>query len=116
MRTINKQTLDIEMVLGDNGTFSITPTSKDKSVLIENDYIEFIATKQDTGRQLFSKTITTFDNGVAEIPILPADTENAEAGTYIYTLKLKNTSDETRVYTLLPNTKAFAYLTLKGVN
>ena len=116
MRTINKQTMDIEMVLGDNGTFTITPKANEISILIDGDYIEFIATKQDSGRQLFSKTLNNFDDGVVEIPILPADTENAEAGTYIYALKLKNTNDSTRVYTLFPNTKAYAYLTLKGVS
>ena len=116
MRKINRLTMDIEMVLGDTGTFSIAPKIDGESVFIDGDKIEFRVRDLKTGRIVISKDVTTFEDGVAVIPILPSDTIGLDSENYVYTLKLTNTNDPNRVYTLLPNTKAEAMFTLKGAS
>lgn len=107
----NKQTLDAEMVLGDTGTFSIAPKINKQTFLSDGDEIWFTLKKRKENTIVLQKTITKFDNGVATIPIPPADTINMEPGNYIYDLKLIR--KDGNVDTLLPNNSPSANFTLK---
>ena len=118
MIKFNSPTLDAEMVLGDTGTFSITPKLDGNTYLSEGDKVYFTVKERrrkddsdKTEQELtkIEKTITSFDNGTVTIPINPSDTSNLEAGTYIYDIKVER-GDGT-VDTLTPNGQA--YFTLK---
>lgn len=126
MIKFNSVTLDAEMVLGDTGTFSITPKLDGNTYLTTGDTVYFTVkprkkvVDEATGNLVdaepirpLSKTITEFVNGTVTIPILPTDTVdtnvNLPAGTYIYDIKVVR-GDGT-VDTLTPNGQA--YFTLK---
>ncbi len=118
MIKFNNVTLDAEMVLGDTGTFSITPKLDGDTYLTDGDTLYFTVKERrskgssdKTEQELtkITKTITTFDNGTATIPIEPSDTSSLAAGTYIYDIKI--TRGDGTVDTLTPNGQA--YFTLK---
>jgi hypothetical protein len=116
MIKFNSVTLDAEMVLGDTGTFSITPKLDGNTYLTTGDKLYFTVREKklkpgETERiPKITKEITTFDNGTATIPIEPNDTlENMSAGTYVYDIVVVR-GDGT-VDTLTPNGQA--YFTLK---
>lgn len=113
MIKFNSVTLDAEMVLGDTGTFSITPKLDGNTYLADGDTVYFTV-RERKGEQntKIYKTITEFTNGTATIPIESEDTINMEAGTYIYDIVV-NRSDGT-VDTLTPNGQAYFALK-KGV-
>lgn len=118
MIKFNSQTLDAEMVLGDTGTFSITPKLDGETYLADGDKLYFTVKERrrkddsdKTEQELtkISKEVTEFDNGTATIPIESSDTSDLAAGTYIYDIKAER-GDGT-VDTLTPNGQA--YFTLK---
>lgn len=113
MIKFNSVTLDAEMVLGDTGTFSITPKLDGNTYLAEGDTVYFTV-RERKGEQntKITKTVTEFTNGTATIPIEPSDTEDMQPGTYIYDIVV-NRSDGT-VDTLTPNGQAYFALK-KGV-
>lgn len=118
MIKFNSVTLDAEMVLGDTGTFSITPKLDGNTYLTTGDKL-YLTVKErrrkddsdKTEQELtkISKEVTEFDNGTATIPIESSDTSDLAAGTYIYDIKAER-GDGT-VDTLTPNGQA--YFTLK---
>lgn len=110
MIKFNPITLDAEMVLGDTGTFSIAPKIGGQVFLSEGDHVWFTLRKKKDTPPLLQKDVSEFENGVATIPIAPSDTENMEAGNYIYDLKLIRSDGN--VDTLIPN-KESAYFVLK---
>lgn len=88
MIKLNPITLDAELVLGTTGTFSVAPKIDGDKILQDGDHVWFTLRKKIGGPILLQKDIHTFDNGIAEIPIPPSDTENMEPGSYIYDLRL----------------------------
>ena len=85
MIKFNNVTLDAEMVLGDTGTFSITPKLDGNTYLSDGDTLYFTVKERrskgssdKTEEELtkIAKTITTFDSGTATIPIEPSDTSS----------------------------------------
>ena len=122
MIKFNSVTLDAEMVLGDTGTFSITPKLDGETYLTTGDTVYFTVKERkkvldpDTGQEVpapalvpLSKTITEFVDGTVTIPIEPTDTTNLDNGTYIYDIKVVRGDGTTD--TLTPNGQA--YFTLK---
>ncbi|MBQ6628580.1 MAG: hypothetical protein IJI98_10955 [Methanosphaera sp.] len=122
MIKFNNQTLDAEMVLGDTGTFSLTPKLDGNTYLTTGDTVYFTVKPRKkvvdpaTGNLVpaepitpLSKSITEFENGTVTIPINSSDTSNLDAGTYIYDIQVVR-GDGT-VDTLTPNGQA--YFTLK---
>lgn len=122
MIKFNSVTLDAEMVLGDTGTFSLTPKLDGNTYLTEGDIVYFTVkerkkvTDPETGLPVdaqpiepLSKPVTEFVNGTVTIPIEASDTENMQPGTYIYDIQVVR-GDGT-VDTLTPNGQA--YFTLK---
>ena len=116
MIKFNSVTLDAEMVLGDTGTFSITPKLDGETYLTTGDTLYFTVREKklkpgETERTpVITKTITTFDNGTATVPIEPSDTTtNMTPGTYVYDLVVVRNDGTTD--TLTPNGQA--YFTLK---
>lgn len=118
MIKFNSVTLDAEMVLGDTGTFSITPRLDGDTYLTTGDTVYFTVKERrrkddsdKTEEQLtkIAKEITEFSSGTATIPIESSDTENMSAGTYIYDIKVER--NDGTVDTLTPNGQA--YFTLK---
>lgn len=122
MIKFNSTTLDAEMVLGDTGTFSITPKLDGETYLTSGDIVYFTVKPRKkvvdpaTGNLIdaepitpLSKPVTEFVNGTVTIPIQPSDTTSLDAGTYIYDIKVVR-GDGT-VDTLTPNGQA--YFTLK---
>lgn len=102
------------MVRGNTGTFTVRPKINGEYVLKDGDQlimtirkIKALANEQP----LLQKTITTFDNGKAEIILNPSDTENFEIGNYIYDLVMIR-SDGT-VDSLIPGGKDTAYFSVK---
>ena len=115
MIKFNSVTLDAEMVLGDTGTFSITPKLDGNTYLSDGDTVYFtvrVRKPQPGDVPKIQKTITTFEDGTATIPIEPSDMVNIEPGTYIYDIVV-NRSDGT-VDTLTPNGQAY-FAVKKGV-
>ena len=118
MIKFNSVTLDAEMVLGDTGTFSITPKLDGDTYLSDGDTVYFTVRERKTkpdgtepAKKIY-KVITSFTDGTATIPIEPSDTASLDAGTYIYDIVV-NRSDGT-VDTLTPNGQAYFALK-KGV-
>lgn len=122
MIKFNSVTLDAEMVLGDTGTFSLTPKLDGNTYLTTGDTVYFTVKERkkekdpNTGLPVdapaiepLSKSVEEFDNGTVTIPIEASDTENLQPGTYIYDIQVVR-GDGT-VDTLTPNGQA--YFTLK---
>lgn len=118
MIKFNSVTLDAEMVLGDTGTFSITPKLDGETYLTAGDKLYFTVKERrrkddsDKTEQELTKIdikVEEFDNGTATIPIESELTSGLAAGTYIYDIKVER-GDGT-VDTLTPNGQA--YFTLK---
>lgn len=110
MIKFNNVTLDAEMVLGDTGTFSITPKLDGETYLSDGDSVTFTVRKRkDTTQLIMQKSITSFEDGTCTIPIVPSDTSGKDAGTYIYDIVV--TRGDGTVDTLTPNGQA--YFTLK---
>lgn len=118
MIKFNSVTLDAEMVLGDTGTFSITPKLDGNTYLTTGDKLYFTVKERrrkddsdKTEQELtkITKEVTEFTDGTATIPIESSDTSDLAAGTYIYDIKVER-GDGT-VDTLTPNGQA--YFTLK---
>lgn len=118
MIKFNSVTLDAEMVLGDTGTFSITPKLNGETYLTTGDKLYFTVKERrrkddsdKTEQELtkITKEVTEFTDGTATIPIESSDTSSLSAGTYIYDIKVER-GDGT-VDTLTPNGQA--YFTLK---
>lgn len=120
MIKFNNVTLDAEMVLGDTGTFSLTPKLDGETYLSDGDIVYFTVKRRkkivdpNTGQPVdaepvLTQTITEFVDGTVTIPIEPSDTSSLEAGTYIYDIQVVR-GDGT-VDTLTPNGQA--YFTLK---
>ena len=109
----NKETLDAEMVLGDTGTFSFYLKNKktQSSFLDEGDEVWFTLKKIKDKSIIMKKQITELPDDKVTVEILPKETENMEAGNYIYDLKLIR--KDGNVDTLLPNGKPSAYFSLK---
>lgn len=125
MIKFNNVTLDAEMVLGDTGTFSITPKLDGNTYLSDGDTVYFTVKPRKkvvdptTGALVpaepltpLSKSVTEFVNGTVTIPIEPTDTSSLDAGTYIYDIQVVR-GDGT-VDTLTPNGQAYFALK-KGV-
>lgn len=110
MIRFNPHTLDAEMPIGDTGTFSIKPKINDEPLLKDGDHVWFTLRKLKDNTILIQKEVTTFEDGVATIPILPSDTVNMNAGNYIYDIVLIRSDGTTD--TLIPN-RPFAYFQLK---
>lgn len=101
MIKFNTRTLDAEMVIGDTGTFSVTPTINGEKFLEEGDKVYFTLRKSQDRSILIQKEITDIEDGSVVISIESSETENLEHGNYIYDLKLVR-ADGT-VDTLTPN-------------
>ena len=111
MIRFNKATLDAEMVIGDTGDFCISPKLNNEYALETGDHIWFTLRKLKDKTVLLQKDITEFQDHVATIPIPPSDTQNMDAGTYLYDLKWVR--NDSTVDTLLPNGKESAFFVLK---
>lgn len=109
----NKNTLDAWMVIGDTGDFSIRPRLNNEFFLKDGDHVWFTLRKLKDRSILIQKDITTFEEGRADIPISPSDTENLEAGNYLYDIKIIR-SDGT-VDTINPNKESSYFQLKKGV-
>lgn len=122
MIKFNNITLDAEMVLGDTGTFSLTPKLDGNTYLTEGDIVYFTVKPRkkvidpNTGQPVdvepirpLSKEVTEFVDGTVTIPIEPSDTSSLDAGTYIYDIQVVR--EDGTVDTLTPNGQA--YFTLK---
>ena len=105
MIKFNKINMNAEMVLGDTGTFSIAPKINGEKILKDGDTIFFTMRKLREKAIVVQKQITSFDEGVATIPILPNDTLSLEPGNYIYDIKLYRSDGN--VDTLTPNSGAY---------
>ena len=110
MIKINSFNLDAEMVIGDTGTFSLTPKIDDKAFLDDGDTVYFTVRKLIDKSIIMQKVITEFEDGKCTITINPGDTEFLEPDNYIYDLKLVR-GDGT-VDTLIPN-NPYAHFSLK---
>lgn len=102
------------MVRGNTGTFTVRPKINGEYVLKDGDQLIMTIRKIKALANevpLLQKTITTFDNGKAEIILTPSDTENFEIGNYIYDLVMIR-SDGT-VDSLIPGGKDTAYFSVK---
>jgi len=113
MIKFNNVTLDAEMVLGDTGTFSITPKLDGSKYLDTGDTVTFtVRERKNKTTYKIRKIVTEFDDGTVTIPILPSDTSSMDAGTYVYDIVIER-SDGT-VDTITPNGQAYFNLK-KGV-
>lgn len=110
MIKINSFNLDAEMVIGDTGTFSLTPKINGDKFLTDGDTVYFTVRKLIDKSIILQKTITEFEDGKCTIIITPEDTEYLDPDNYIYDLKLVR-GDGT-VDTLIPN-NPYAHFSLK---
>lgn len=113
MIRFNPTTLDAEMVIGDTGTFPITPKINGEKFLDSGDTIWFTLRKIKDRSIIIQKEVKKFTDGTATIPILPSDTTHLDAGTYIYDLKLIRNSGE--VDSLLPKGNQAYFVLKRGV-
>ena len=107
---IEKSTMNLELVIGDTGSFSLKPKINKETYLSEGDKIYFTVKKKKTGDVVLNKEITEFRNGIVDIVIESKDTLDLEPGNYIY--DIKSVRKDGTVDTLIPNNPS-ASLTLK---
>ncbi len=112
MISINKKTLDCEIVCGDTGTFSFELKDKNtgENFLRDGDELWFTLRKIQDEEIILQKVIKEFENGVITIPISPEETASIEPDNYMYDMKLIRADGN--VDTLIPN-RPYAYFTLK---
>ncbi len=84
MIKFNPTTMDAEMPRGDTGDFTIKPTINKIPFLSDGDKVYFTLRKTKDKSVVLQKEITTFDNGLAVIPLPPADTKYLDVGNYVY--------------------------------
>lgn len=113
MIKFNPITLDAEMVLGNTGSFPITPTINGKKFLKIGDEIWFTLRKRKENTVLLQKVVNEFEDGTATVPINPNDTINMDPGTYIYDLVLIRSDGNTD--SLLPQGDQAYFVLKKGV-
>lgn len=113
MIKINSLNLDAEMVIGDTGTFSLTPKIDGKAILTDGDVVYFTMRKLLDKSIVMQKEINEFEDGICTITINPEDTEILEPGNYIYDLKLVR--NDGTVDTLIPNNPYANFSLKKGV-
>lgn len=112
MIKINKNTLDIELVRGDTGTFSfyLIDHNTKKSLLHDGDHVDFKIKKVSGDGILLEKTVESFPNGLVTIPLPPEETIELEADNYIYSLVFVR--KDGNVDTLNPN-RPYSNFTVK---
>lgn len=99
---------------GNTGTFSVRPKINGEYVLKDGDTLYFTIRKIKQAPNedpLFQKTVTTFEDGRADIVITPSDLDTFELGNYIYDLVMVR-SDGT-VDSLIPGGRDTAYFSIK---
>lgn len=84
MIKINSVNLNAEMPRGDTGDFTIKPMLSGSPLLSDGDTVYFTLKTKKDGNIVLQKTITTFEDGKATIPIAPEDTRYLDVGSYIY--------------------------------
>ena len=86
MIKFNPITLDAEMPRGDTGDFSIRPKNKNTGeyILQEGSTVYFTLRNAKTRAKVLQKVVTSFDEGIAVIPLVPDDTKNLDVGNYIF--------------------------------
>ena len=77
---------------GDNDSIEISmiDSSANIPLLFETGDTVFFSVKEDVGQSMYliQKEITTFNEGLLEIDLLPEDTNSLEFGNYVYDVKL----------------------------
>lgn len=100
--TINPKNNTIEMVRGDSETLNVRIEDSNGLVPFVTGDTVYFTVKKDI--QLLEKdlqvTVTTFNNGQAEVNIKPQDTKTMEPGRYIYDVQVTFSSGE--VKTIIP--------------
>lgn len=114
MITINKNTLDMQVVQGDTGTFSFSLIDKNtgESFIKDGDSIWFTLKKLIDESVIIQKEIREFPDGIVTIPLTPEETSDIEKGNYIYDLKLVRSDGN--VDTLNPNRPYSNFSVKKG--
>ena len=114
MIAINKNTLDMELVQGDTGTFSFSLLNKNtgESLLKDGDSIWFTLKKLVDKSVIIQKEIREFPDGIVTVPLTPEETSDIEKGNYIYDLKLIR--KDGNVDTLNPNRPYSNFSVKKG--
>ncbi len=112
MIKINKLTLDMEIVQGDTGTFSLLPKLNGEPILKEGDKILFTIKKLPTEEIVLQKEVTKFSDGIATVPLPPEDTKTLSKGNYAYDLKMIRADGN--VDTLTPR-NSYSYFCVKEV-
>lgn len=108
---IDKNTLDMEMVLGDTGTFSIAPKINKEPVI--NGSVWFTMRKTRDSNVILQKEAIITD-GIATIELPPEDTKYLEPTRYSFDLKLIR--PDGNIDTLLPGKRELgSFLLKKGV-
>lgn len=111
---INPTTLDAEMVRGNTGTFSVRPKINGEIALKDGDYLYFTVRRIKAlanEAPIITKTISTFEDGRADIVITPEDTKNLDLGNYIYDLVMERSDGS--IDSLIPGGRDTAYFCLK---
>lgn len=116
MIKINKNTLDMELVQGDTGTFSFSLLNKNtgEQFVQDGDLISFTIKKIVDKSEILRKEITSFPDGVIVIPLPPEETAEIEPGNYIYSLRLER--KDGNVDTLNPNRPYSNFSVKKGTD
>ncbi len=116
MIKINPNTLDMELVQGNTGTFSfsIMNNNTNLSFIKEGDVIQFTLKKIIDQSIIIQKNITEFPNGIVTVELTPTETKQFEEGNYIYSLKLLRSDGN--VDTLNPNRPYSNFTVKKGTD
>lgn len=114
MITINKNTLDMQVVQGDTGTFSFSLLNKNtgESLLKDGDSIWFTLKKLVDKSVIIQKEIREFPDGIVTVPLTSEETLGIEKGNYIYDLKIIR--KDGNVDTLNPNRPYSNFSVKKG--
>ena len=123
MITINKTTMDMQVVAGDTGDFTMRPVFNVDGTRVyplsevNSAMVTFNLYELKRGLPIISKSVTEFEDGWFTIPISREETSTLNNGNYLYELKMfryaDGDSDDVIVDTLLPNAKDTAYFTVK---
>lgn len=96
MKIIRLNTM--QMVKGDTECIKVTCSNYEFQ---DGDKVEFSVRKQFDGEEVIHKTVEEFEEGSADIKLLPSDTNSLELGEYKYDIKVYFWNDD--VKTIIPS-------------
>lgn len=110
-----KSNLDMSMFKGDTGNFILSIKKDGVAYTISTGEKVYFSVKQSLNQETYTiqKEILSFNDGKAQIVILPTDTDDLDSGTYYYDIEWIDKNNH--VHTLMPENKPALFVLTDGI-